>query len=105
MWQRGKGRSRRGASNRSVWPQALLWALLAIETAWLALFMLSAGSPLPPQADRWLARPGKPADAVSAAQQNRLATQEDQATELELKHLLAKKGSQGAAGPPPPPAK
>ena len=104
MWKRRTGRGRRAPAARQVWPRVLLWALLAIETIWLGAFMLSNGSPLPPLAERWLARPGAGPSGRSPAQERRLEARQDEATELELRHLLATKGSQGPVESPPPAA-
>ena len=102
MWKRRTGRGRRASATRRVWPQALLWALLAVETLWLAAFMLSDGSPLPPLAERWLARPGTRPGGWTPAQERRLETRQDETTELQLRRLLATKGSQGPAESPAP---
>lgn len=104
MWKRRPRRGRKASAQRRIWPQALLWALLAIETLWLAAFMLASGSPLPPVAERWLAGRAPGPNRWTPAQERRLETSEEQLTELQLQKLLAEKGSQGPATAPVPPA-
>lgn len=68
---------------RPVWRPSvsvILWCVVVLQAIWLAGFMWSTGSPLPPAWTRW----------ASGVRQQR-------ADENEIQDLLLKKGSQGPA--------
>ena len=101
MWKRRTRRGRHSSGGALRWPRVLFWALLVVETLWLAAFILSDRSLVPSLADRWLARPGTGAQRWNPAQERKLEAREEEAAELGVEKILAEKGSRGAAGPPP----
>jgi len=94
---RRTGKSRRRRDIRYV-VRLLFWAILIFETLWLAGFIVSTGSWLPPG----LGGLGGRADQVRSLWTDR---QEEKADQERIEDLLGTLGSRGASDEPPPPSR
>lgn len=100
---RSTGRGKRTARSRRrrvirYLARLLFWAILILETLWLAGFIVSTGSWLPPGARGLTGH----TDRVRSVWTDR---REEKADQERIERLLESSGSRGASDEPPPPSR
>ena len=88
---RRKTRSRTTRKSRFPFGLLALWAVLVLETLWLAGFIWSTRSVVPEAFRHW--PPGGESRGWNRAKQENLEKHREEATQLELEKLLSEKGS------------